>query len=190
MALGNVLPSLYKPTSAGKFILDLAFRDCALILKQSTLLVNPKTTSNIPLPLIGFSFNTPESISFLDYTYCEYPYLNKTMITNAMGKNNSSLTISAARPIIRANPIILNMITNQVLIKTIETYTMRGGTFMLLTMWGTINDLVLERLEGMPTENGNGGVMFKFTLKKINFANIEETKSAAQRLTNIALGAL
>lgn len=186
--VGNILPSLYKPNNLGKFILDFAFRDCALILNQSRLLMSDKMVGTFPAPLIGFSYDSPDSITFMDFQYCEYPYLNKTMIVNSLVKNNSSISLKAYRPITKANSVIANMMTNMTLIKALETYAMRGGTFTLTTMWGIINDLVLERVSGIKVENEIGGVGFQFDLKKINFALMNETAQMSSKLSNLASG--
>lgn len=189
-ALGNVLPSLYNPSSAHKFILDLAFRDCAVILRESLLLKSDKMNGLLPLPLVGFTFDTPSNIQLLKYNYCEYPYLNKTMIVNSLVKENNEISITGSRPITRGNSIIMNTVLNQVLVKALEIYASRGGTFILLTMWGIIQDLVLEELTGKPTDGGVGGVLFDFKFKKINFVNMKTVNKTADNLLGKASGGI
>ena len=189
-ALGNVLPSLYNPSSAHKFILDLAFRDCAVILRESLLLKNEKMNGFLPFPLVGFTFDTPSNIQLLKYNYCEYPYLNKTMIVNSLVKENNEISITGSRPITRGNSIIMNTVLNQVLVKALEIYASRGGTFILITMWGIIQDLVLEELAGKPTDGGVGGVLFDFKFKKINFVNMKQANKVSDNVLGKASGSI
>lgn len=188
--LGNVLPSLYNPSSAHKFILDFAFRDRAIILRESLLLKSEKMNGLLPSPLIGFTFDTPSNIQLLKYNYCEYPYLNKTMIVNSLVKENNEISITGSRPITRGNSVIMNTVLNQVLVNALEIYASRGGTFIMLTMWGIIQDLVLEELTGKPTDGGVGGVLFDFKFKKINFVNMKQANKVSDNILGKASGGI
>lgn len=189
MAFGvaNVLPSLSGVVKGNLHsILDLVFQDCAVILENSTLLLSSKFGVNvgaqIPLPLIGFSFETPSQLELLNYSYSEYPYLNKQTIINAYLKEGGSITIDAVRPIQKGNNIVINYLTNKALVDLIETYADAGGTFAVNTMWGWYGNLVLEKLSGKAIDN-IGGVGFSFQFKRVYFDTTNQ-KSAINSLVS------
>ena len=179
LRLGNVLPSLGKLSSgdvSGQ-ILDLVFRDACLWMENSSLLFSP-LASQIPLPLLGFSFKTPDRLMIAKYEYAKYPYLNKTAVTNSFLKDSGEIEIVGLRPILKENPIALNYSLNNIGVKQyIEKYADRGGLWSLNTMWGLYTNLALVQLEGIKIDNSEmGGVGFKFTFQKINFANIKSVE--------------
>lgn len=194
--IGNILPSMASITRPGankgdilQGVLDLVFTDCALIMEHSGLLISEKLTSFIPLPLLGFSFQTPEELSILKYKYAEYPYLNKASVVNSFLKEVCPITVTGLRPIMRENPIVLNYLQNNLQIPFyIERYCDRGGTWALNTMWGYFSGLVLTGLEGVKVEGTeNGGIGFKFSFEKIQFGAIstanENMASQISKLT-------
>lgn len=180
VGIGNVLPSLAKigNSNTGGAILDLVFRDCALIFSNTKLLINPKLGAvgiSIPLPIVGFSFNVPEEVGILKYTYTEYPLLNKQVVANSFLKEPIDISVSAVRPIRRNNPIALNYITNQTLIALIEKYCDNGGLWTLNTGWGIFTNLALTDLTGIKIGQvagaDTGGIGFSFRLRKMHFDN-------------------
>lgn len=191
-AIGNIVPSLAsirKPGAAAKCIMDLVFRDCALIMESSNLLFSPiPLPALVPLPIIGFSFDTPEEIVFAKYTYATYPYLNKAVVANSFIKEVCPLKIRALRPIQRGNPVVANYLLNHTIIRFyIERYADRGGLFALNTMWGYVGNLALKELRGVKVDNSNiGGVGFEFEFERLNFSSI----SVADKITNSVVGAL
>lgn len=191
-AIGNIVPSLAsirRPGAAAKCIMDLVFRDCALIMESSNLLFSPiPLPTLVPLPIIGFSFDTPEEIVFARYTYATYPYLNKAVVANSFIKEVCPLKIRALRPIQRGNPVVANYLLNHTIIRFyIERYADRGGLFALNTMWGYIGNLALKELRGVKVGNSNiGGVGFEFEFERLNFSSI----SVADKITNSVVGAL
>lgn len=184
VGIGNVMPSLSKAMSGNLHsILDLVFRDNALILADSQVLVGGKFASfmskigvSIPLPLIGFTFETPSEITFMSYNYSKFPYLNKAVVANSFTKETSTTIIRALRPIYKGNGVITNYVLNKALITLIEKYADNGGTFALNTMWGYYGNFVLKELKGFAV-NEMGGIGFEFHLEKINFDAIHSAGS-------------
>lgn len=184
--LGNVMPSMGRMGNGGFWILDLIFRDNALIMTDSQLLINAAGAAfgaswnigtPIPLPIIGFSFETPSQMNILNYSYTEYPMLNKVSVVNSFIKESGSVTVRGLRPITRGNPFVLNYLMNKTLVLLIEKYADLGGTWTINTMWGTYGNLVLESLDGeLSHDNDPGGTCFTFKFKRINFDAVKNRK--------------
>lgn len=184
--LGNVMPSLGRMGNGGFWILDLIFRDNALIMTDSQLLINAAGAAfgkawnigaSVPLPIIGFSFATPEQLNILNYQYTEYPMLNKVNVVNSFVKGTGSVKLRGMRPITRGNSIVLNYLGNKALVLLIEKYADLGGTWTINTLWGTYGNLVLESLDGvMADEKAGGGTAFDFTFKRVNFDAVQNRK--------------
>lgn len=171
---GNFIPTL-SSDNVTKGLLDMVYRHNALLLDDAISLIGGSfigglaSAPSIPLPLVGFVYETPSTVELLKYSYSEYPYLNKSLIINSYLRENTQFRVVAYRQITSSNPVILNIATNEILYKTLETYCNNGGTFTLLTMWGTFNNLVLEGLNGiMPNDdNAVGGCGFEFLFRKV-----------------------
>lgn len=198
ISIGNVMPSLAAIRRgkggdakyvAAKTILDLAYRDCALIMEQSGLVFSAMATFPLPLPILGFSFDTPEEITFAKYTYATYPYLNKAVVANSFIKEVCPLRVKALRPIQKGNPVMENILINQVAIRNyIERYADRGGLFGLNTMWGYVSNLALTEFKGVKAgESHVGGVGFEFSFERLNFGSISKADKIAGSLIK-ALG--
>lgn len=189
VGMGNVMPGLAKLAEPGvaHTILDILFRDNALLFQQATLLYGSAAIdAEIPAPLIGFNFDHPEQIVFAQYSYADYPYLNKAVVANSFIKNKVPVSIKAFRPITKGNSIAKNYILNEYVIrKIIEKYADTGGLFMLNTMYGLIKDLALEEFLAEPVPN-QSGVGFVFRFSKLNF---DKTNSVDKIVSN-ALAAL
>lgn len=190
--IGNVMPSVAKLGNGGHGVLDLIFRDCALIMSDTTILYADKLSGTlgsiassieIPFPIVGFSFQTPEQLNILHYDYSEYPLYSRMSVVNSMVKGMGHVKVTGLRPITRGNSIAINYLLNQfVLVKLIESYCDAGGLWSLNTMWGTYNDLVLEDLDGINPDNAGAGVGFAFTFKKVNFGAIDKQKGIVNKL--------
>lgn len=187
--LGNVMPSLAKIANGGHGILDLIFRDNALIMSDSQILAGFSSFNykgiefSVPLPIVGFSFETPKNLNLLKYNYTEYPMINKTMVVNSFIKDMGTISVSGLRPLTRGNNVVLNYSTNQALVKLIEKYCDAGGLWSLNTMWGLYGNLVLTSLSGEET-NGLGGIKFNFEFKRVNFDKIFSSKNLVGQLIN------
>lgn len=190
--IGNMLPSAEALFSSGARhgILDLVFRDNALVMNYSHLLLPGGELLNTiagggvptPLPIIGFSFEHPSQLNFLKYQYSEYPFLDRAMVANSFVKDVGGVQVRGLRPITRGNPVILNYTMNKLLIKLIERYADQGGTWTLNTMWGPVSNLVLESLDGVKEDNATGGVAFDFTFRRICFSDTRGVLGKASSL--------
>ena len=191
VSLGKVVPGLGKAgTSAGAYkILDLVFRDCALILEQSSL-ITTKIALNIPLPLIGFAFKTPESITLARYRYASFPYLNKAAVANSFIKETCPFEVEALRPITADNPVVTNYAINMLYIKKfLISYADKGGLFGLNTMWGYYGNLALTELKCVRLHDGDIVVQgFRFSFERLNFANIGGADAAVSKLASVLGG--
>lgn len=191
IGIGNVLPNFAKLANgdAGGAILDLAFKDSCLWMQNSTLLAS-WISLKIPLPVVGFQFQTPDDLELLKYTYVKYPALNKVAVANSFQKETTTITITGLRPITRFNPVGLNYVLNGLGMKNyIEKYADRGGTFALNTMWGLITDLVLTGVKGVKVDQSQmGGIGFEFSFEKLQFASLSTAENAAKSIFSV-LGA-
>lgn len=186
IGIGNVLPNLSKMLNgdpAGA-ILDLVFKDCCLIM-QNTSLLTGWTSLDIPFPILGFQFQTPEEIELLKYEYTKYPALNRAFVGNTFQKQSTTVSVVGLRPITRYNPVALNYLLNNIGIKFyIEKYADKGGLWTILTMWGNMTDLVLTDLKGVKVEGTEmGGIGFEFTFEKLQFSSLE---TMLEKVSNIS----
>lgn len=176
----NVAPSLASLHGAdGRTVayglLDTVFTDSALLFQTPGKLLSIMSFwDELPVgfPLLGFSFQTPDALTFCKYTYGEYPYLNKAIIANSFYKEPGDIEVIGLRPIQRGNPLIANYIANKLGIKyIIEKYADAGGLWAINTLWGYFDNLVLTELSGTKVDGSElGGIGFKFTFKRMNFA--------------------
>ena len=174
---------------ATKAVLDLFFTDWCIIMENPSLLATladkdgssagvSVDTNNVGvnmmdwkgLPLIGFQFQPPTNYEILKYSYSEYPFLNRAVVTNSMMKEPTTITLQGLRPITVGNSVILNYILNIIGLKLyIEKYCDFGGLWTINTMWGARTGYVLTDLKGtMPAEK-QAGVGWEFTFKRYNF---------------------
>lgn len=174
-----------------KSSLDTIYRYNALLL--SDLKTIGGLPFNAPIPIVGFVYENPSTLEMLKYEYSEYPFLNKTLITNSYTKQNTRFSIRSYRAITAYNGIATNIALNEALYYGIEYYCDRGGTFKLLTMWGAFSNLVLESLQIIPPSgNEVGGIGFEWHFRKIPFdtTNAENIQSAnVSALSNSLVGA-
>lgn len=184
IGLGNIFPSLAKirgsKAEAFAGILDFVFVDCALLfMSPSKAYGLPAVVDKVYLPLVGFSFKTPDSATFLKYEYSKYPYLSKSVVANSFLKQSGEFEVVGLRPIFKGNSIITNYVANQLGVKkVIEKYADSGGLFALNTLWGLYTNLALEELSGVKVEGTEmGGIGFKFRFTKLNFADIDSSST-------------
>lgn len=197
--------------SVGIKILDELFQKNAILLNDTlTILTNGANLGalgglgiNLPLPLLGFEFKTPQELQLLKYNYSEYPYVDKTLITNAYLRENTSISIIGYRPITYSGNGGVNVVnnlsssvlgiytTNELITSTLKIYCDKGGTFSLLTLWGQIQNLVLEELAGVPleAENALGGQAFLFRFKQINYPK-QKNQAIKTILSKMTMGVL
>lgn len=178
--LGNSAPILEATSEVSRFALDAVYAKNAILLADLTRLFG--LGASIPLPIVGFTYENPSEMELLKYEYSEYPYLNKTLITNSYTKQNTKLTIRSWRAITSVNGIVTNLALNEALFYGIEAYCDRGGTFTIMTMWGTYKNFVLENLAIIPQEgNQVAGIGFEWRFKRIPFdtANAQSVYSSA-----------
>lgn len=195
--------------SVGIKILDELFQKNAILLNDTLTILTGGTNLNalgglginLPLPLLGFEFKTPQELQLLKYNYSEYPYVDKTLITNAYLRENTSISIIGYRPITYngGGNVVNNLsssvlgiyITNELIVSTLKIYCDKGGTFSLLTLWGQIQNLVLEELAGVPleAENALGGQAFLFRFKQINFPK-QKNQAIKTILSKMTMGVL
>lgn len=168
------------PTVEGKvgealmLALDTIYSKSAIVLTDIaeitgiTSSVGSLLTSH--LPLIGFTYEHPSEMELLKYEYSEYPFLNKTLISNSYLKQNTKLTLRSYRGITANNGIVTNIALNQLIFEGVEYYCDRGGTFRIMTMWGTFEGFVLETLRIIPPESTQaGGIGFEWEFKRLPF---------------------
>lgn len=168
-----------KESSIQRTTLDSLYRDNALLLADLGTIAGIST--NFPLPVLGFVYEHPNHMELLRYNYSEYPYLNKTLITNSYTKEPTRFSVRSYRAITSVKGVAVNIGLNEALYYGIEYYCDRGGTFKLLTMWGHFSNLVLESLEIVqPDGNQVGGLGFEWRFRKIPFdtTNAEAVQSA------------
>lgn len=183
------IANINSKSSASGVILDLVFSECCLLL-QNLDIVSKLFSTISTLPIIGFTFQQPSRVEFLNYQYAEYPYLNKNVVANAFLKQPTSIQIRGLRAITRGNGVITNYATNYALRTFIETYCDKGGLWTLNTMWGIITNLALTSLSGEPTEQGMGGVVWNFEFKRLLFSDSTTTDSKLSNTLKQAQGGI
>lgn len=126
----------------------------------------------------NFRYSLPE-INILNYEFSKYTYMQDEVI-NGYVKTQGSIKISAYRELDNGlNTYILNIVSNELIIKLFEKYTNEGGLFSLITPVGIISNLILEKLD---ISFSNPNPRFNFTFKKINVspssANKKNTRAS------------
>lgn len=206
--LGNSIPSI-SGSSISRNILELVYKNSAILLNDG-ISIGMKTIDDtfntniatsaigqvasvvstaVALPLLGFAYDNPSSMEILKYSYSEYPYLNKSLIVNSYLKENTRFSIRAYKAITPNNTIALNLISNEQIYTQLKSYCDYGGTFKLMTLWGTFNNLVLESLNAIyPNDNEVGGVGFEFHFLKPNFDNTNSSSVVSGLINSLTSG--
>lgn len=206
--LGSIVP-IARGGSLTRTALELIYKNNAILLNDGIGLgmrgidetfgtklassavgqIASKLDKSVPLPLLGFVYDNPSSMEILKYSYSEYPYLNKSLIVNSYLKENTRFTVKAYKAITPLNTIALNTVTNEQIYSQLKSYCDYGGTFKLLTLWGTFNNLVLEGLNGIYPENNQvGGTGFEFNFLKPNIDNSGKGVSFSGLISSLTNG--
>lgn len=120
----------------------------------------------------NFRYSLPE-INILNYEFSKYTYMQEEVI-NGYVKTQGSIKISAYRELDNGlNTYMLNIVSNELIIKLFEAYTNQGGLFSLITPVGIISNLILEKLD---ISFSNANPTFNFTFKKINVSSASANK--------------
>lgn len=123
-----------------------------------------------PVPILGLFYKIPNNLQLLKFKYSEYPFLNKTIISNCMIQEQVKFTLEAYNFITQDFGILEIFGYNIALIKTLESYISNGGTFTIITPWGFINDCLCEGVSGTLLDDkdpGGQSLVFNFTTSKI-----------------------
>lgn len=184
MQLANIvrtpfgLEPLQVPTIGGK-LLDITFTKSAILLNDKELLfpagLNAKIANtklkNMPLPLLGFTYKIPNRLPLLKFKYSEYPFLNKTIISNCYIQEQTRFSVQGINILTANIGVFTNIGFNLALKSQLEKYILQGGTFMVMTPWGQISPCLCEGIEGVTlhdTDIGGQSVIFNFVTAKIS----------------------
>lgn len=149
----------------GVEVVDFVFGRNAIVLDDVGLIFG--LGLSIPMPLIGFEFKVPHRVPILDYSYSDAPYLDKTSLINGYIKNTPSFTLQGVRPTTKWNKFILNYALNEALNKILDEYVLNGGTFTILTAWGSLPNCLLEKYSGV-SDGRSIGQEYEFQFLKAN----------------------
>lgn len=141
----------------------------------------------VPLPLIGFSFNFNGDIPFIVNEHSQYPYLDKQLLIEGAVRQPADFSIILHKVITSLNPFTAINFENQLFVNAIEYYDRMGGTFALITPWGTIDYCVLTSLYGIESDAANG-VSFRMDLKKLVPINQSLTEELIGDAKKMAMG--
>lgn len=142
----------------------------------------------LPLPLLGFEYNFDGNIELLRYQWGEYPYLNRQLLAYGAIKENPTFTVKLHKVISSFNPFETHFVTNELFIRALEYYIDLGGTFWVLTPWGTREYCVVESVGGEVNEGGQVGITFAITFKKLNFITNIAEKTTSSIIKSISMG--
>lgn len=143
----------------------------------------------IPVPLLTFTYRPIGEIQFLKYKWSEYPYLSRQILTNSNIKEGVRFSVELKDPMNFLNPIWLAVLKRQGLIKLLETYCDKGGRFVVLTLWGTLTDCVLEGFSGIE-DGGQQGVNYRMDFYKPNFNTSALDKALSTAMSALANGGI
>lgn len=169
---------------ASRAALDLVFREAALVLVDAGKLLG--SPIDVPVPLIGFTYEVPSSYTLLRYEYSEFPYLNRSAIISGYVKNNTELTIISRRAITKVNNLITSIAINKAFLTVIEKYCDYGGRFALINTYDALaSNLVLQELRIVPPENQKiGDISLEWSFKKLLFADSNVESSLSDSISN------
>jgi len=165
-------------------ILDDIYSHSAIILQDAQLIFNvplispllagsPFFGGSAPLPLIGLAYKTEGEVGLLEYEWAEYPFLSKQVITNSAIKQEPRFQVEAYSVISGLNPIAVNVIKVPTIINALDQYVAQGGLFTVLTLYGSMQDCVLEKVIGVSDGNGMEGTHLRMMFKKTNISSLQ-----------------
>lgn len=167
MALSNVVNLRgIEVSSPSKLLAQTLFQRNVIFLNDLPKILG--AGASVPLPLIGFEYLPLQRIELLNYSYSQYPYLNRETISNTSIKNPLRFQIQGVKPITSLNTMFLSLAVNIGLLELMDKYVAGGGTFTIVTPWGVLTNCVLEKIEGVQFMNDAGGQGFTFTFQRVN----------------------
>ena len=167
MALSNVVNLRgIEVSSPSKLLAQTLFQRNVIFLNDLPKILG--AGASVPLPLIGFEYLPLQRIELLNYSYSQYPYLNRETISNTSIKNPLRFQIQGVKPITSLNTMFLSLAVNIGLLELMDKYVAGGGTFTIVTLWGVLTNCVLEKIEGTQFMNDAGGQGFTFTFQRVN----------------------
>lgn len=113
----------------------------------------------------GFKWQVPRELNLATFEYSNYTYYNEEIADCVVEKQNT-ITVTAMRELSFLNNYTTNIVTNNVMVKTIKKYAKSGGLFVLITPAGIIKDLALENLS-VSFSGTNPNPLFVFKFRKL-----------------------
>lgn len=166
---------------ASEVILDLVYGRSVIMLNDFLQIF--KIGAPIPIPIIGFIYQTPDEIELLRYKWSEYPFLNKQTQVNAYVKEPTRFSIKAIRPITKYNTITINQALNEAVKYSLDYYVALGGSFTIITPWSVVKNCYLEGASGVKltdSDFGGQGWVFKF----VSYGDTGQTKKRLNSFLN------
>lgn len=172
----------------GLMTTDALYTRSAVLLNDILLIFRIGKTE--PIPLMGFYYSYEGDIEMLRYEWGENIYLNKQMLALAPIKQNTSFSLLLTNPINKALRFHTLPAWNEGIIQGLEYYMDRGGTFTVLTMWGTRTTCVAESVTGVANGNSPNGTQFRVQFKKLNLALNQSNKILSDALSKYKSGGI
>lgn len=154
----------------------------AIELSNMPVLSQNNLTKSIPLPLIGFAYKPAGEIELISYEWSQYPYLSKTIMTNAGVKQMTRFAVDVYSVLTPENTVAINLLKISSLTFLLDNYVAKGGLFTILTMFGPITDCVLEKITGISDGEMVDGTHLRFNFLK---PNIEKAQTVTQQVTDL-----
>lgn len=171
--LDNIVSSAGYSTTAFNFQTLTETYNKRMLLLNDTVSVSANTFGvsvssyfDVPLPLLGFVFNYNGDIPFINNEYSEYPYLDKQLLVEGAIRQPADFSITLHKLITSLSPFNAITFENQLFVNAIDFYVKKGGTFAVITPWGSIDYCVLCGLYGIESDTENG-LSYRMDLKKL-----------------------
>lgn len=171
--LDNIVSSAGYSTTAFNFQTLTETYNKRMLLLNDTVSVSANTFGvsvssyfDVPLPLLGFVFNYSGDIPFINNEYSEYPYLDKQLLVEGAIRQPADFSITLHKLITSLSPFNAITFENQLFVNAIDFYVKKGGTFAVITPWGSVDYCVLVGLYGIESDTENG-LSYRMDLKKL-----------------------
>lgn len=171
--LDNIVSSAGYSTTAFNFQTLTETYNKRMLLLNDTVSVSANTFGvsvssyfDVPLPLLGFVFNYNSDIPFINNEYSEYPYLDKQLLVDGAIRQPADFSITLHKLITSLSPFNAITFENQLFVNAIDFYVKKGGTFAVITPWGSVDYCVLFGLYGIESDTENG-LSYRMDLKKL-----------------------
>lgn len=171
--LDNIVSSAGYSTTAFNFQTLTETYNKRMLLLNDTVSVSANTFGvsvssyfDVPLPLLGFVFNYNGDIPFINNEYSEYPYLDKQLLVEGAIRQPADFSITLHKLITSLSPFNAITFENQLFVNAIDFYVKKGGTFAVITPWGSVDYCVLVGLYGIESDTENG-LSYRMDLKKL-----------------------